>query len=191
MKIITKKWMYLFLAVLFLNWLPGKLAGEMTKGTYTLRQLVQLAKQNNLLLKISKVDQDIAAAEYRDTRTLPNPEFEYARGRFKIPGEPGKPSIWGMGLKWPMPNPLYRHFLLKAGRAYITEAEIQAEMNERNIIKGLKTHYYRLQFYKKIKPSQEEKLQRLEEVNKITKAKVSIGESKEIDYLRSSVEIQK
>ncbi|MCP5105351.1 MAG: TolC family protein, partial [bacterium] len=38
---------------------------------------------------------------------------------------------------------------------------------------------------------QEEKLRILEEVNRITKAKVSIGESKEIDYLRSSVEIQK
>jgi outer membrane protein TolC len=190
LKIMNKKWMY-FLVVLFLSWLPGKLAGEMAKGPYTLQQLVQLTTQNNLLLKISEVDQDIAAAEYRDHRALPNPVFEYARGKFEITGEPEKPSIWEMGLKWSMPNPLYRHFLLKSMKTHIKEAEIQAEMNKRNIIKGLKAHYYRLQFYKKIKTFWQEKLQRLEEVNKITKAKVSIGESKEIDYLRSSVEIQK
>lgn len=183
--------MYLFWIVSLFSGFTFKLAAEDSPTVYTLNQLVQLAHQNNLLLKITKFDKDIAAAEYRDNRTLPNPEFEYARGKFEIPGEPGNPSIWEMGLKWSMPNPLYRHFLLKSKRANITEAELQAEMNKRNIIKGLKIHYYRLQFYKKIKTFWQEKLQRLGEVNKITKAKVSIGESKEIDYLRSSVEMQK
>jgi outer membrane protein TolC len=188
---MNKKWMYLFLIVCLISGFTVKLAAEAPPTGYTLKQLIQLAQQNNLLLKITELDKDIAAAEYRDHRALPNPEFEYARGKFEIPGGPGNPSIWEMGLKWAMPNPLHRHFLLQSRRAYITEAEIQAEMNKRNIIKGLKTHYFRLQFYKKIKPFWQEKLQRLEEVNKITKAKVSIGESKEIDYLRSSVEIQK
>ncbi len=183
--------MYLFWIVCLISGFTVKLAAEDPPTVYTLKQLVHLAQQNNLLLKITELDKDIAATEYRDNRALPNPEFEYARGKFEIPGEPEKPSIWGMGLKWSMPNPLHRHFLLQYNRAYVTEAEIQAEMNKRNIIKGLKTHYFRLRFYKKIKTFWQEKLQRLEEVNKITKAKVSIGESKEIDYLRSSVEMQK
>jgi outer membrane protein TolC len=188
---MNKKWMYLFWIVCLISGFTVRLTAEAPPTVYTLDQLVQLARQNNLLLKITELDKDIAAAEYRDNRALPNPEFEYARGKFELPGEPEKPSIWAMGLKWSMPNPLYRYFLLKSMKTHIKEAEIQAEMNKRNIIKGLKAHYYRLQFYKKIKTFWQEKLQRLEEVNKITKAKVSIGESKEIDYLRSSVEIQK
>lgn len=188
---MNTKWKYLFWIVCLISGFTVKLAAEDSSTGYTLNQLIQMARQNNLLLKITELDKDIAAAEYRDNRALPNPEFEYARGKFEIPGEPANPSIWEMGLKWAMPNPLYRHFLLQSRRTFITETEIQSEMNKRNIIKGLKTHYFRLQFYKKIKTFWQEKLQRLEEVNKITKAKVSIGESKEIDYLRSSVEIQK
>jgi outer membrane protein TolC len=191
LKIMNKKWMYLFWIVCLISGFTVKLAAEDSPTGCTLNQLVQLAQQNNLMLKITELDKKIAAAEYRDNRALPNPQFEYARGKFEIPGEAEKPSIWEMGLKWPMPNPLYRYFLLQSQKTYITEAEIQAKMNKRNIIKDLKTHYYRLQFYIKIKTFWQEKLQRLEEVNKITKAKVTIGESKEIDYLRSSVEMQK
>ncbi len=161
------------------------------QSPYTLDQLIALANTNNLLIKIADIDKKIAAAEYRNLRALPNPGLEYARGKGEIPGEPAKPSLWELGLNWSIPNPLYRHFLLRSRRTDITEAEIQAEMSKREIIKDLKTHFYRLQFFSKIKTFGEEKLLRLEEVNKITKAKVSIGEVKEIDYLRSSVEIQK
>jgi outer membrane protein TolC len=188
---MNKKWMYLIWIVCLISGFTVKLAAEDSPTGYTLDQLVQLAQQNNLPLKITELDKDIAAAEYRDNRALPNPVFEYAGGKFEIPGETEKPSIWEMGLKWALPNPLYRHFLLRSQQTFITEAGIQAEMNKRNIIKDLKIHYYRLQFYIKIKTFWQEKLQRLEEVNKITKTKVSIGESKEIDYLRSSVEMQK
>jgi outer membrane protein TolC len=170
--------------VLVTQWLPAE-------TNYTLPQLIQLAKQNNLLLKISEMDRKIAVEEYRDARALPNPELEYSKGQAEIPGENLKPSLWTAELKWSIPNPLYRFFFLKSIRKTITAAEIEAQMRKKEIIKGVKTHYFRLRLYKKIKTFLEEKLRILEEVNKITKAKVSIGEAKEIDYLRSSVEIQK
>ncbi len=166
------------------QWLPAE-------TNYTLPRLIQLAKQNNLLLKISEMDRKIAVEEYRDARALPNPELEYSKGQAKIPGENLKPSLWTAELKWSIPNPLHRFFFLESIRKNITAAEIEAQIREKEIIKGVKTHYFRLRLYKKIKSFLEEKLRILEEVNKITKAKVSIGEAKEIDYLRSSVEIQK
>lgn len=158
---------------------------------YNLDELIRLMKTNNLLYKITGIDQGIAKEEYRIHRTLPNPELEYSQGTAEIPGETEKPSLWAAELKWSFPNPIHRYFSLKAKRKNLTAAEIEAEMQKRELVKSLKTHYFRLQFYKKINGFQEEKLRILEEVNKITKAKVSIGESKEIDYLRSSVEIQK
>jgi len=158
---------------------------------YTLRQLVALAEKNNLPVKISELDKDIATEEYRDARALPNPQLEYAGGRADIPGEPGKAKLWEIGLRWSAPNPIYRYFFLKSKKTFIKEAEIKAEIKKKEIIKGLKIHFYRLQLYQKIKVFLEEKLRILNEVSRITKAKVSIGESKEIYFLRSSVEIQK
>lgn len=180
----------MFLVLFIMNWSALRLSAE-TDKTYTLNQMIELLKQNNLLLKVAELDKRIAKEEYREVRALPNPGFEYARGKGEIPGGVEKPDIWGMGLKWSMPNPVHRYFFLKSRRTFLTEAEIHAEINKREIVKGLKTHFYRLQFYKKVKTFLEEKLRILNEVSKITRAKVSIGESKEIDSLRSSVEIQK
>ena len=168
------------------QWLPAE-------KKYSLNELIRLMKSNNLLLKISHMDKNIAREEYRIERALPNPEFEYSKGRGEIEGETLKPSnnLWAMGLKLSIPNPLHRYYFLASIRKNITAAEIEAQMREKEIIKGLKSHYFRLQLYKKINTFQEEKLRILTEVNKITKVKVRIGETKEIDYLRSSVEIQK
>jgi outer membrane protein TolC len=160
---------------------------------YTLNELIQLAEANNLLLKISHLETGIAREEYRLQGALSNLELEYSKGRGEIPGENHNPTtnLWAASLKWAIPNPLHRYYFLKSIKKTITAAEIETEMRKREMIKDLKSHYFRLQFYKKIKKFLEEKLRILKEVNKITKAKVSIGESKAIDYLRSSVEIQK
>jgi outer membrane protein TolC len=173
--------------LLVTQWLPA----EKNEKNYTLNELINLAKSTNLLLKITDLDKDIAREEYRDLRALPNPELEYSQGKGDVEGESHKPSLRSIGLKWSVPNPLHRHYFLASMKKNVKSAEIEADMKKREIIKGLKTHYFRLQFYKKVKTFMEEKLRILDEVNKITKAKVSIGESKEIDYLRSSVEIQK
>jgi outer membrane protein TolC len=173
-----------------MNGFAMRLTAEKEK-TYTLNRLIELLGENNLLLKVAELDKRIAKAEYREVRALPNPGFEYARGKGDIPGDVEKPGIWEMGLKWSMPNPVHRYFFLKSMKTLVTEAEIRAEIDKREIVKGLKIHFYRLQFYKKVKTFLEEKSRILDEVSRITRAKVSIGESKEIDFLRSSVEIQK
>ena len=191
MKIKNKKRTCLLFLVLFIPGYSATLPALEPPPAYSLDQLLRLARQNNLRLKIAGLEQHIALEEYRDSRALPNPGLEYSRGKGQIPGVPENPTLWGIGARWSVPNPVYRYFFLKSLRTHITEAEIQAEMTARNVIKGLKTHYYRFQFYKKIAGFLEEKLRILEEVNAITRAEVSIGEAKEIDSLRSSVEIQK
>jgi len=158
---------------------------------YNLDELIGLMKANDLLFKIIGIDQDISKEEYRIHRALPNPELEYSQGRADIPGAAARPSLWAAELRWSFPNPVHRYFSLKAERNTLTASQIEAEMRKRELVKGLKNHYFRLQFYKTLIGFQEEKLRILGEVNNITKAKVAIGESKEIDYLRSSVEIQK
>lgn len=162
-------------------------AGE----SYTLDHLLNLLKEKNLLLKIAAIDRDIVRQEYRAARALPNPEIELIKGEGELLEGPGNPTVWGIGLKASVPNPFYRFFFLKSLRKDITAAEIEAEIKKKSLVKSLKEHYFHLQYSRKISALLREKNNRLKEVNRITKAKVSIGEAKEIDFLRASVEIQK
>lgn len=159
--------------------------------SYTLDDLSKLLEQHNLLLQISEIDNSIAKAEYRAARALPNPEIELSKGEGELLEGSGNPSIWGVGVKVSIPNPIYRFYSLKSLRTHITTAKIEAEIKKKSVIKGLKEHYFRLQFSRKIAALSHEKIDRLKEVHRITKAKAAIGEAKEIDSLRASVEIQK
>ncbi|MCK4762277.1 MAG: TolC family protein [Candidatus Aminicenantes bacterium] len=186
----TKYFKIIFSLLLLL--FPGLFSGGiLTAKNYRLHDLVELLKQNSLLLEIATIDNKIAKEDYRAARALPNPEIEMFKGEAEVPGEPGRPAIWGVGGKISIPNPLYRFYFLKSLRKHISEAEIEAEIKKNNIIKDLKTHYFHLQFARKIAVLLQKKIARLTEVNRITKAKATIGEAKEIDYLRTSVEIQK
>jgi len=159
--------------------------------SYDLNELVELLKERNLLLKIADLDRDIVKQEYREARALPNPEIEIVKGEGEFLENPEKNDVWGVGLNLSIPNPLYRFFFLKSLRKTIDKAEIEVEIRKKSVIRELKTHYFRLQFSRKIAALLQEKIKRLTEVNRITKAKASIGEAKEIDALRTSVEIRK
>ncbi|MGE5343061.1 MAG: TolC family protein [Candidatus Omnitrophota bacterium] len=162
-----------------------------TPASFTLDQLIQLARQHNLQMKIANLDQKIAVESYKDSRALPNPDFEYSTGRGTPGDSPDKPRLWDFGFKWSMPNPIYRYFLMKSLKADVTAAEIQSEINSREVIRDLKIHFYKLLLVMKLKSAAEERVRILTEIEHITKAKVEIGEMKEIDALRASVETQK
>ena len=159
---------------------------------YGLDELIQLMKQNNLLIKRSGLDLDIARQDYRVERTLPDLELEASRGNAELLEQPAPDAkVWGVGLSWRIPNPFYRYYHLRSLRANVRQAGIMKEMNLRLYEKTLKHHFFRLQLFKKRHEFLREKIRILTEMNRITRARVSIGEAKEIDALRTSVEIQK
>jgi cobalt-zinc-cadmium efflux system outer membrane protein len=162
-----------------------------TEKSYTLDELTKLLKQHSLLLQITEIGSSIAKEEYRAARALPNPEIELSKGEGELLVGSGNPSLWGVGAKVSIPNPIYRHYFLKSLRKNITAAGIEGDIKKKSIIRALREHYFRLQLSRKIGALLQEKINRLQEVSRITKAKASIGEVKEIDFLRSSVEIQK
>jgi outer membrane protein TolC len=173
-----------FILVLFS---PILIHGEV----HTLKDLLRMAESQNLIIKISELDKKITKEEYKIICAFPDPEIEFSKGKANIPGHLEKPDLWSMGLKWAVDNPLHRYFFLKSQKKTIQRSEIEALRTRHNIIRGLKTHYFKLIFHLKTREFVGEKLGSLEKINKIIEAKVSIGESKEIDLLRSTVEIQK
>lgn len=185
------KKIYLFISILLFNWFLTAQIVDKTGMPYTLEQLIQLAVRSNLQIKIAELDKEIVIEDYRDTRALDNPGFEYSRGRGETAESPGKPGLWGFDLKWSMPNPIHRYFFLESMKTNITEAEIQAEISKREMVKDLETHYYKLRLYNKLRSLSRERLRVLNEISGISRAKADIGEAKEIDALRAAVEVQK
>jgi len=159
---------------------------------YNLEQLLRLARENNLMLKVYGLDRDIARQEYRVERGLDGLELGYSRGEGKIKAEPGTPAqLWEFSGKWTIPNPVYRYYLLKSLKSRVSEAEIGAEMNGREILAQLHICYYRLRLHAKVKTFLEEKIALLENIHRLSRAKADIGEAREIDALSAAVEIQK
>ncbi len=186
-----KKFLLVWIACLIAS---GAMAQEpvvRTAKTYNLEELIRLMKQHNLLIKRSVLELEIARQDYRVERILPDIELEATRGNAEPAETPGPDTkVWSLGIKWELPNPFYRYFHLRSLRANVLKAQIQDRMNLRYYEKSLKHHFFRLQLYKKRHEYLLEKIRILTEMNRITKARVSIGEAKEIDALRTSVEIQ-
>lgn len=180
---------YLILVLLFL--FPGKAIAETTAPKYTLPQLIEQMERNNLLLKISKYDHQIKEGEYRMSRSLPNPEFEFSRGRGER-GETGEHvKLWDLGLTLKIPNPIYRHYLLKSQWGGVEAVKIQCNIQKRELMKKLKSHFYTLQLFNKQHWLITAHLANLQRAGEIARVKAELGEAKEIDAFRAAVEIQK
>ncbi len=188
---ITKGFLMVALTCLMgFTFLNGDTSGD--KSAFTLDQLIGLAEQNNLQIKVSELDKKIAVEEYKGLRSFENPELEYSKGQ----GEPEeeaheKKTIWGWSAKWSIPNPFYRYYFLKSKRGNISEAGSLTDIEKNETIREVKTYFYKIELSSKLKSLWEEKSRILEEIYNITKVKVELGESKEIDSLRASMEVQK
>ena len=158
---------------------------------YTLSSLIKQMEEKNLLLKISQYDYQIKESDYKISRALPNPEFEYSRGKGENVDTGERSNLWNIGLSLNIPNPIYRHYLLKSQRNETEGTKIRIEIRRRELIQNLKSHFFTLQFFQKLRRLKTSHLKNLQEMGKITQAKAKIGEVKEIDALRAAVEIQK
>lgn len=159
--------------------------------SYCLENLIDMLKERNLLLKIHEIENSLAIQSYNINRLLPDPQLELSRGRGETLESADSRLIWGIELKLEVPNPVFRYFYLKAEKQSIFKTRLMTEIHNLSIIREFKNHFYRYQFFKSLHSLLEEKQKVLTEMTRITKLRVSIGEARDIDYLRSSVELQK
>lgn len=169
----------------------GIIANLSAEKSYCLENLIKILKQQNLLFKINEIENRVAEKTYRVNRLLPNPEVELSRGQGDTFESADRRSVWELGLKVSVPNPVYRYYFLKAEKQSIPKTRLLTEIHNRAIIREFKRHFYRYHYFKTLKSLFLEKQNILAEMSRIIKMKVNIGEAKEIDYLRSSVELQK
>ena len=114
--------------------LPYLAGTEPSTQDYSLPQLIKQMEEKNLLLKISRYDQQIKESEYRISRALPNPEFAYSRGKGEVNETGERSNLWDLGLSLNIPNPIYRHYLLKSQRSEVEEAKIRLQIRRRELI---------------------------------------------------------
>jgi outer membrane protein TolC len=158
---------------------------------FTLQDLLERMEDHNLVLRLIEIDRDILGEEYRMARSLPNPELGYSWGRADILDAPVTRPLWSWQVSWTLPNPIRRGFLLRSQKQSLARQEITGEMGRRTVLFEFMRHFYLLQYFEKKRSMLEEKRGVLEEMNRIIRARVEIGESIEMDQLRSSVELQR
>jgi cobalt-zinc-cadmium efflux system outer membrane protein len=155
----------------------------------SLKDLTKMLQEKNLEIKISNLKEKIAGQEFKISNTLENPEFEYARGK----GEPfdqidNKKDIWELGISVKIPNPIYRSFLFKVHREEYSQALIREKIFKRAVIRELKVCYYNFQLYLKIYSLLVKKETITDKLVEIIKYKKNLGEVREIEYTRATLE---
>ncbi len=159
--------------------------------SYTLKDLEKIMAGKNLAIKVSELDLKIARLEYKEAGRLENPSFEYERGK-ATPVEGGeKINIWGYSLGFELPNPVAWIYKRKSEKMGLLIAGNRNLMKRAGIKSRLRTLYYNLQLLMIREELHKSRLKSLEEIAKIARLKADLGETKEIDALRASVEIQK
>lgn len=174
---------------LLLSLLPFNVAGAVKK--YSLKELEKIMSEKNLSIRMSGIDLKIARVDYKEAGRLENPVFEYERGK-ATPIEGGeKINVWGYSLGLELPNPVSWIYKRKAEKMALLNAENRSRMERAGVKRELRALYYSLQLLLNREALYRTRLKSLVETGKIARLKADIGETKEIDALRASVETQK
>lgn len=158
--------------------------------SFTLKDLLELAHANSLMIKISRKEKEIAVENYRNQKKLGNPGIEYSRGTGEMYDAPRKRTLWEFGIHIPLPNPLTRHYLLKKQKNLVAVSQLEQIIREREITRLVKHHYYNIQLGERLKKYLTEQIKNLDDVCRITRNRVRLGEAVELDHLRTITEKQ-
>lgn len=176
--------------IIFLLLLSGWIPRLFSQKTYSLEEILKLAHSNNLLIKISQTERQIAVENYRNQKNLENPEIEYSRGTGKLFDTSEKRTLWELGFKLPLPNPVTRHYLLKKQKNLITVSDLEKTIQMREVTQMVKYHYFMIQLGEKLKNYLNDQINILNDVCRITQERVQQGEAVELDHLRTITEKQ-
>ncbi len=159
--------------------------------TYSLEELLRIFRKSNPLLRIYRYDYRIKEQELKAAKALPNPAIEAGLGRGLPEDLLFEKSLWHLSLEYPLPNPLLRHWRIEEKKAALAREELWQKIKEGELEKEFKEHCFWLIFYEKAAQLMEERVKLMEETREIIRARVEVGEEKEIACLKASVELQR
>ena len=155
---------------------------------YKIDQLIELALEKNPSISSALSSIDIAKGELRAAKAYPNPDLEFFLARGKSRGGNNTDAEIGIAVTQPIEWPLKRHYRRKAAEEEIKAVEFEKEAVKIELIFTTKQLYYLILLAKKDVEIAKQNLETSKTLLSIIERRVELGESRELDFIKSRVE---
>jgi len=155
---------------------------------YKIDQLIELALGKNPSISSALSSIDIAKGELRAAKAYPNPDLEFFLARGKSREGNNTDAEFGIAVTQPFEWPLKRHYRRKAAEEEIKAVEFEKEAVKIELIFTTKQLYYSILLAKKDVEITKQNLETSKTLLSIIERRVELGESRELDFIKSRVE---
>jgi outer membrane protein TolC len=172
----------LLIAILTLSTLSNE------KKEYSLPEIIELAIKNNPLISAKLREVQAKEAAYQASKRLLNPEFELHKGKAKSHDNSIKRNTDGVALSQYFENPLKRHYRIQMHEKDWQAAEHLFDFSKLELTFEIKNLYYRILLLKNNEGFARKNLDSIQNIYKLIKKRVKLGETKELEAIKLYVE---
>lgn len=157
---------------------------------YKIDDLIGLALEKNPSISSALSSIDIARGELRTAKAFPNPEAEFSLAKGKS-REGNSEAEFGISVVQPIEWPLKRLYRRKAGEEEVKVSQFEKEAVKAELIFTTKQLYYSILLAKKDVDIARQNLDTSKALLSIIERRVELGESRELDFIKSRIETLK
>jgi cobalt-zinc-cadmium efflux system outer membrane protein len=166
---------------------PTPVAGT---ASYTLEQLIEIARRDNFLLQSARAQALAARAGVRSASAYPNPEFEVTASRLsaRVPGTLGG-SGYAAALSQRIENPALRESRIGVATAGAQVAGIGVFVVENNVLAEVKTRFFDVLRREEELDAAREERTLTEQIRERIRVRTRSGEAARFDLIRADNEV--
>jgi cobalt-zinc-cadmium efflux system outer membrane protein len=158
---------------------------------YKIDELMELAIEKNPSVYSALSDIDIAKGELRAAKAYPNPDLEFSLAKGKSREDNSSEAEFGISVIQPIEWPLKRLYRRKAGEEEVKISQFEKEAVKAELIFTTKQLYYSILLAKKDVDIARQNLDTSKTLLSIIERRVELGESRELDFIKSRIETLK
>lgn len=158
--------------------------------TFSLRQIVNIAAEQNPSINISKAREESATASIVTAKTYINPQIEIGAGpsNYRAPGGSGNNSNWGMSISQPIDFPSVRNARVKIAEANVQVASLGTELTLKDVRVRVKSAFYDVLQRQAVLELAEADRNLLKDIRERVKLRVDVGESPRYELIKADTE---
>ncbi|HXF90794.1 MAG TPA: TolC family protein [Candidatus Nitrosotenuis sp.] len=165
--------------------------GNQVQRKYKLDELIKLAIEKNPSVPSAISSIDIAKGELRAAKAYPNPEVDFALARGKSREDNSSGAEYSISVIQPIEWPLKRLYRRKAAEEKVKVTEFEKEAVRIELVAITKQLYFATLLAKKDVEIARQNLDTSKTLLSIIERRVELGESRELDFIKSRVETLK
>jgi len=161
------------------------------KASYSLREILAIALENNPLLAAKHREAEARKASYQASKRLINPELEYQRGSATSWDRIEKRTTEEISLSQRLENPFKRHYRIQAYEKEWKAASSAYEALASEIRYEVKVLFYRILLLEARQELSRKNLESIQAMHRLIRKRVELGEVKELEGIKLFVETLK